>query len=63
MEKLAWSAFEYEEKNHSNDWFWALGVIVVTATIASIMYNNYFFAAFLILSGTLLGFFGTAVHA
>src|SRR5476649_1304639 len=57
MDKLQWEALEYEDKERSNDWFWALGVIVITSSIASIIYSNYFFAALLILSGVLLGFF------
>src|SRR3989344_2586301 len=57
MEKLEWSALEYEEKTRSTDWFWALGIIFVTSSIASIIFGNYFFAALLVLSGLLLGFF------
>lgn len=57
MEKLSWSALEYEEKERSADWFWALGVIVVTSSIASLIFGNYFFAALLIIAGALLGFF------
>jgi len=57
MDKLEWSALEYEEKERSTDWFWALGIIVVTSSIASMIYGNYFFAALLLLSGLLLGFF------
>jgi hypothetical protein len=56
-EKLIWSALEYEEKDRSPDWFWALGIIVVTSSLASIIFENYFFAALLVLSGALLGFF------
>jgi len=56
-EKLIWSALEYEEKERSTDWFWALGVIVVAGSIASIIYANYFFAMLLIIGGILLGFF------
>jgi len=56
-EKLIWSALEYEEKDRSPDWFWALGIIVVTSSVASIIFENYFFAVLLILSGVLLGFF------
>jgi hypothetical protein len=59
MEKIIWSAPEYEEKNHNNDWFWALGVIVVTASLAAIIYGNYFFAALIIISGALLGYLAT----
>src|SRR3989344_6563572 len=56
-EKLEWSALEYEEKNRSIDWFWALGVIVVTSSVASAIFGNYFFAVLLVLSGVLLGYF------
>ncbi len=57
MEKLEWTALEYEEKERSSDWFWALGIIVVTSSIAAIIYGNYFFAVLLFMSGLLLGFF------
>src|SRR3989344_1648249 len=56
-EKLSWSALEYEEKERSRDWFWALGIIVATSSIASIIYGNFFFAIFVVLGGVLLGFF------
>ena len=56
-EKIVWSALEYEEKERSHDWFWALGIIVATSSIAAIIFENYFFATLLVLSGLLLGFF------
>ena len=56
-ENLEWSALEYEEKERSTDWFWALGVIIITSSVASIIYDNYFFAALLVLSGVMLGYF------
>lgn len=57
FEKIEWSELEYEEKERSVDWFWALGVIVVAGSIASILFKNYFFAMLLIISGIMLGFF------
>jgi len=57
MKKLEWSALEYEERERNVDWFWALGIIVVASSVASIIYGNYFFAVLLVLSGALLGFF------
>lgn len=57
MEKLEWSAPEYEDKNRSSDWFWAVGIIFITASLTSIIYGNYFFGILLILSGLLIGFF------
>ncbi|MFZ3016053.1 MAG: hypothetical protein WA101_03630 [Minisyncoccia bacterium] len=56
-DKINWSALEYEEKERSTDWFWALGVIVVAVSITTIIYGNYFFAILIIISGVLLGFF------
>ena len=56
-EGLEWSALEYEEKERSNDWFWALGIIVATSGATAFIYNNYFFAILLVLSGVLLWIF------
>jgi hypothetical protein len=55
--KIIWSALEYEEKDRSQDWFWALGIIIITGALASTIFGNYFFAALLILGGLLLGFY------
>ena len=55
--KISWSAPEYEEQERSPDWFWALGVIVITGSLAAIIYSNYFFAILIILSGSLLWFY------
>jgi hypothetical protein len=57
FQKINWSALEYEEKERSTDWYWALGIIVVASSITSIILKNYFFAILLIISGILLGFF------
>jgi len=57
MDKLEWSALEYEERERSADWFWALGIIVICGVAAAIIFRNYFFAVLLLLSGVLLGFF------
>ena len=57
MEKLEWTALEYEQKERTKDWFWALGVVVVAGSLAAIIYGDYFFAVLLILGGALLGFF------
>ena len=57
LEKLEWDALEYDEKDRGQDWFWALGVVVVAGSIASILFENYFFAALVVISGVMLGFF------
>ncbi len=57
LEKLEWDALEYDEKDRGQDWFWALGVVVGAGSIASILFQNYFFAALLVIAGIMLGFF------
>jgi hypothetical protein len=56
-EKINWSALEYEDKERSQDWFWALGIIMTTSVVAAIIFSDYFFAGLLIFSGLFLGFF------
>jgi len=55
--KLAWSALEYEDKVRNPDWFWALGVIVVATSVATIIFGSYFFAALILISGGMLAYF------
>src|SRR3989344_3562339 len=57
--KLSWTAYEYEEKFRSRDWFWALGVIVITGALAALIFGNYFFATLILLGGGLLGHYAT----
>jgi hypothetical protein len=57
MEKIEWDALEYEEKERTSDWFWALGVVVVAGSLAAIIYGDYFFAVVLVLGGALLALF------
>lgn len=55
--KLAWQALEYEERERTADWFWALGTVVVAGSLASIIWGNYFFGGLLLISGGLLAVF------
>lgn len=48
--KIVWQALEYEHKEKTPDWYWAVGVIALSISIASIIYNNYLFAIFIILA-------------
>ena len=42
IQKLEWSALEYEEKEQTIDWFWALGIIIIASAVTSIIFENYF---------------------
>src|SRR3989338_3653150 len=52
--KLQWSALEYEERDRGNDWFWALGIIIIAGSITSFIYGNIFFGILLIIGGILV---------
>ncbi len=55
---LSWDAYEhiYVEKN--NDWYWAVGIITITAAALAFIFNNFFFGIFI-----LIGSFALVVHA
>jgi len=57
IDTIEWSAPEYEHKQHSNDWFWAIGIIALAALILAIWFKNYVFAIFILLSGVSLFMF------
>jgi hypothetical protein len=55
---LTWQAHEYVYVEKTPDWYWALGVLGVTASIAALLWNNVLFAL-LILAAT----FTLSLHA
>ncbi len=58
-ENINWTLPEYEHREKTNDWYWALGVVVVCGSIASVMYENYLFAALLVIGGIMMGYFAS----
>lgn len=49
-EKIQWKAYEYNHREKSSDWFWAVGIIAFSAATAAVIFNNTIFAIFIILS-------------
>lgn len=49
--KIEWDANEYEHKERSPDWFWAVGIIAVSIMMVSIILGNIIFGL-LVLVGT-----------
>jgi len=37
---IKWSAYEYEHREKSADWYWAFGIITVSLLVAAILFNN-----------------------
>ncbi len=52
---LRWSAYEHEHIERGSDWFWALGVIAVSAAIVSILFHDFFFAIVILLGAVIIG--------
>jgi hypothetical protein len=52
---LRWSAYEHEHIERGSDWFWALGVIAVSAALTSLLFGNFLFAIVILLAATTIG--------
>jgi hypothetical protein len=52
---LRWSAYEHEHIERGSDWFWALGIIAISAALTSILFSNILFAILIILAATTIG--------
>lgn len=52
---LRWSAYEHEHIERGSDWFWALGVIAVSAALTSILFGNILFAFVIVIAATTIG--------
>ena len=48
-QRISWEGYEYEHKDRSVDWYWAVGVIAIALAITAIIYKNILFAIFIIL--------------
>ncbi len=54
MQNISWKTLEFEKRERSGDWVWAVGLIAILAAVISFFYNNIFFGIFLIVSGAVV---------
>lgn len=54
---LHWQTLEYEHRDRSADWFWAVGIITVSIAVTSIIFNNLLFALVVLLGGFALSLY------
>lgn len=47
---IVWEALEYEHKEKSHDWYWAVGIIGVSITLIAIILGNIIFALVVLVS-------------
>lgn len=50
QESIRWVNYEYNFKEKTVDWFWAVGISTLSAVIISVIFENYFFAIFIVLA-------------
>jgi hypothetical protein len=58
---ITWKALEYEHTDKGADWFWAFGIIAVSAILTSVILGNILFAL-LILIGSITLFIFSVRH-
>jgi hypothetical protein len=54
---LHWQTFEYELRERSTDWFWAVGIISIAVAITAIIFNNVLFAIVILIGGFALSLY------
>jgi len=55
---LSWEGREYDHNPKDSDWYWALGILAVAATIASALFGNFLLALLILIAA-----FSLALHA
>ena len=52
---LRWNAYEHEHVPRGKDWYWALGIVAVSAALTSILFHNVLFALLILIAAGILG--------
>ena len=52
---LRWNAYEHEHIPRASDWYWALGIVAVSAALTSILFHNVLFALLILIAAGILG--------
>jgi hypothetical protein len=56
-EALSWSIPEYTPRNHSNDWYWGIGLATAVAVVLAVIFGDFLFGVLLFIGvGSLLYF-------
>lgn len=57
IDKLEWTAPEYNHTERNPDWFWTIGLIGLVGFGLALWFHNYLFALFILVAGVSLFFF------
>lgn len=55
--RIEWDALEYEHKERSQDWFWAMGIVTVSIAVVSAIFGNIIFSILVLLAAFSLSLF------
>lgn len=55
--RIEWEAHEYEHKDRSPDWFWAVGIVAVAIAVASTIFGNIIFGLLVLVSAFTLSLY------
>lgn len=55
--EFSWNTFEYEHREKSTDWFWALGILVVLSAALAFISKNLLFGFLILMGGFMIGLF------
>jgi len=51
---IAWEAYEHHHVEKKSDWFWIVGIIIVSVAVASILLGNPLFGIMILIGGTVM---------
>lgn len=57
IDKIEWTAPEYNHTEKNPDWFWTVGLIALAGLILTLWFHNYLFALFILVASISLFFF------
>lgn len=55
--EFSWDTLEYEHREKSTDWYWALGILIVIGAVIAFITKNFLFGVLILLGGFLIGLF------
>lgn len=58
VKSVSWEAYEHHHTEKGSDWFWVLGIVTLSVTVAAILLGNVLFGILIFVAGLV-----TALHA
>ena len=50
MNGISWQTLEYRHREHAKDWYWAVGIITIAATVTALILKDFLFALFILIA-------------